>query len=1010
MRRWIEFNVRHPFIVFIIILGVTALSGFGFKRLYFDGSTEALMPKEDMAYKLGERAKEVFLDSRTFMMTAIETTGGSKLFSPEVFAVINSMVDEIEEFKDFNREVEERRLSLLLETGNISIVEKTARVKKSAPEKPLPVSKNKTASKDELESELDKEIFGNERKTVPEKTPPVKKNETVSKDELEAELDKEIFGDKKKAGPKKKRSVREPEDIWDLSRPVTGKFYVKALRERNAFNPDHYTPVTLGHLKKKLEAGALPQLNTILRYKRLMNLPDDVRLTEKQYMDIVEGWETVYLYKSMEIVKSFINPVSGEDILGSQGELKPVSFIPEDENGMRKLPETEKDFAEYRKKILNNPAFRNGLYSMDDKGRIRALAMSMVLRPRKDHIEIFNYFTELIEKYNRSPVKLTRIGLPVIQKYIRDFMKKDLLRFMPLVILVVVLTFFLNFRTVRGVFLPTVSVLLGTFWTLGIMGLFKIPITLVVNMLPPLLIAVGSSYSIHIFNQYILDRDEIEREGRKAGIINSMSHISVTVMLAALTTFVGFLTLTVNQVSSLRDFGIFAAFGTLLAMMISSALIPSALVLMKLVPFKKKEEKGKNRSVQKILEVFSRLSLNHSKPVVLTAFLLIAVFSYGITKIRVETSPLFQFKKDSYIYKSDIRVGQLFNGSALVNLVIDSGKKNGVKDPEFLKLTEEIRKWIVKKENRENYLFLHTLSFGDIIKRMHKAMNAEKPEYFSIPDRRSTIEDYLELYSGEDRNSDGRVDSFEQFVDPGYRYANILIRVGSLKDKLFSTAINARGQEKVREYLKNHPVAGKYRWHFVGETINFTVLSDLIVKGQILSVILTLLIVALVVFFLFKNWQVGLLALIPISTSIILVYGIMGYLNIPLDIPKALLAAIAIGIGVDDTIHMLKTIRHNLLSGYSIEESINLSYREAGMAIVYTSVALVLGFSVLLLSEFVPVFYLGWLVASTMVATTVSALLLLPAVIILFKLPIYRESSNRIFKYINFNRLFQPDN
>ncbi len=1003
MRRWIEFNVRHPRIVILVIIAVTALSGFGFKSLYFDGSTEALMPKEDMAYRLGERAKEVFLDSRTFMMTAIEPEGKSRLFSPGVFALINNMVNEIEEFKDFNREAEERRLALLLETGKISVIKKTV------PEKLLPEKKGKTLRKDKLESELDKEIFGNEKKKVPEKPLPLKKKKTVSKNELESELDSEIFGDGKKAGPRKKSAVSEPEDIWDLSRPVTGKFYVKALRKRNSFNPELYTPVTLGRLKEKLGEDALPQLNTILRYRELNNLRADHRLTRDQYMEIVESWETVYLYKSMEIVKSFINPISGEDILGSKGELKPVSFIPEDENGMRILPQTEKEFAEYRKKILNNPALKNGLYSMDKNGKIRALAMSILLRPRHDHIDIFNYFMALIEKYNRAPVKLTRIGLPVIQKYIRDFMKQDLLRFMPLVILVVIMTFFLNFRSVRGVFLPTVSVILGTFWTLGIMGLFRIPITLVVNMLPPLLVAVGSSYSIHIFNQYILDREEIEREGRKAGIISSMSHISITVMLAALTTFVGFMTLTVNQVSSLRDFGIFAAFGTLLAVLISSALIPSALVMMKLLPFKKKEKKS-NQFVLKILELFNRLALRHAKPVVIIAFILIASFSYGIKNIRVETSPLFQFKKDSYIYRSDIRVGQLFNGSALVNLVIDSGKKNGVKEPEFLKLTEEIREWILRKENREKYLFLHTLSFGDVIKRMHKAMNGEKPEYYSIPGKRSTIEDYLELYSGEDRNSDGRVDSFEQFVDPNYRYANILIRVGSLKDKLFSTSINARGQERVREYLKSHPVAGKYRWYFVGETINFTVLSNLIIRGQILSVILTLLIVALVVFFLFQNWQVGLLSLIPISTSIILVYGTMGYLNIPLDIPKALLAAIAIGIGVDDTIHMLKTIRHNLLAGYSLEESITISYREAGMAIVYTSVALILGFSVLLLSEFVPVFYLGWLVASTMIATTVSALLLLPSVIILFKIPIYRENGSRIFKYINFNRLFRLDN
>jgi len=187
------------------------------------------------------------------------------------------------------------------------------------------------------------------------------------------------------------------------------------------------------------------------------------------------------------------------------------------------------------------------------------------------------------------------------------------------------------------------------------------------------------------------------------------------------------------------------------------------------------------------------------------------------------------------------------------------------------------------------------------------------------------------------------------------------------------------------------------------------VLSDLILKGQILSVIITLFLVAIIIFLLFRNWQAALISIIPITTSIVITYGIMGYLDIHLDSSKALLAAVAIGIGVDDTIHMLKTLRHNLRKGMSMTDAMNKTHREAGLAIVYTSLALIFGFSVLIISEFVPVQYLGVLIAMTMISTTISALVLLPSVIILLKLPLEKELQWKIFKWINLGRFFEVE-
>ncbi|MCP4131295.1 MAG: MMPL family transporter [bacterium] len=960
MKKWIQFNIDHPKIVLLILLVITLAAGSGLAKIYFDSSTETVMPKKDMAYKLGLRAKKIFSDTKTYMLTAIEPLEGKELLSNEVFSHLDKLVTELEEFYEFDFEQENKRLALLLELSNVS---------------PVPAEEN-TAQTEPHE--------------IPEAEPAAE--ETDPHDSGGA-------------------------DAWDLDKTIKTDFYAEPARPRNRFNYERFQPIRFGLLFDKLDPPGRRMLETITRYKEFGTINHDDILTRARFRDILETWETVYLYKSMEIIKSVMNPVSGEDIAGTEDELRPVKFLEEDENGLRILPETEEDFARYKEKIFKNPSFDSTLYSIDPAtNKFRALAISLELRPLNDHNEIFDYLQVLIDKYNTSPVKLTSVGIPVMMKYVVDYMKSDLRKFMLLVFFVIIITFYLNFRLFRGVLLPAVSVGLASLWTIGLVGHLGIPITLVVNILPPLLVAIGSSYSIHIFNQYLHSQEEIHDRGKREGIHKSMSHISSTVMLAAFTTFIGFMTLTVNQVESLQHFGVFAAIGTLFSMVISVMLIPSALMLMDLLPKtgagKRDETVNRNHTntlVKKILDFFSFLSLKHSSLVVVGALVLIVGFIFGIYLIKVETAPLYNFKDDSYIYQSDMVIGELFKGSLAINVIIDSGRENGAKDPEFLSVIDEISSLIATPEGRKRYHFLHTLSFADVIKRMHKAMNGDKDGYYSIPESEETIREYLEIFAGEDRDSDGRPDSMERFVDSYYRYVNIFVRLGAVDGKLFSTEVNAQGQKWIRNFLANHPKARSYKCYFAGEPINMFALARLVVRGQLISIFLTLFVVALVIFLLFRNWQAALVSLIPISSSIIIIYGTMGYLGIPLDLPKALLAAMAIGIGVDDTIHMLKTLRHNLLKGFPMHEAMKRTYVEAGMAIVYTSIALIFGFSVLLLSEFKPIMFLGWLVASTMIATTIAALLLLPAVIIFFKIPLEKELDWAVFKRLNLNRFFELD-
>jgi len=969
MKKWIEFNLNHPRVIFILILLITIAASYGLSKLHFDSSTEALLPREDRVYRISQRAKKVFGDNKTFMMAAFESTEGKELLSHEILTHIDKLITELEEFKNFNRGLEDERLETIISLGNIETI------RGKSPDKSDQV--NSASIKNEMEDELDAEILG-ENSSSSVKTA-ADKNKTSS-------------------------------DIWDLTRELKKDFFALPIRERNKYIYDNYSPISLARLRDELDPGAVKQLQTILITNKMEKLPENHPLSEKEFRSILEKWETSYLYKSMEIIKTLMDPISGEDILGTENELLPVKMLPLDSTGKRIIPNSREEFAIFKEKLQRNPSFESLLYSRGEGKTIEALAMNMELRPLEDHGEIFKYLYDVIMKYNNGPVKITPAGMPVYNKFLRDYMENDLVKLIPLVVIVVIISFFMNFRMVRGIVLPTLSVILSTVWTLGLMGYFNVPITLLVNLLPPLLVAVGSSYSIHIFNQYLQDQDLIEKKGKKWGLTNGMSNISATVLLAALTTFIGFMTLSTNQLTSLKDFGIFAAIGTLLAMLVSIMLIPSALMMMRLLPAGKKNKSGKaehtNIVVRKLIDSFAWLSLKHPGPTVAITGIVIAICIVGITRLETETSHMHYFHDDSFLYQSDLYIGRMFKGTLVMNLIIDSGSPNGIKDPAFLNKIERIRAHLELPENSRKTHILHTASFCDVIKRMHMAMNSDNPEFFRIPEKRSAVLDYMEIFTGDDRDSDGRIDSLEGFVDTDYRYTNIMIRMGPVNGVPPSLNTIVAAEKNIENFLTDEAGFKKDSWNLAGEALYMIVLSDYIIRGQIRSIVLTLLTISLVIFMLFKNWKASVVAIIPISASIIIIYGFMGFTGIPLDIPKAILAAIAIGIGVDDTIHMLKTLRFNLKKGLPLHDALTIAYKEAGTAIVYTSVALIMGFSMFLLSEFVPIFYFGWLVTATMVSTTFTALVLLPAVIVFFNINLGEGKIIPALRWMDLGRFF----
>ena len=711
--------------------------------------------------------------------------------------------------------------------------------------------------------------------------------------------------------------------------------------------------------------------------------------------------------KKQEVIDTIISPLTAQDITGKNDTLETYDLIETDNNGKRILPSSTEEIDKFREKLERNPAFEKGLYARNPQsGLITDFCTVIKFVNLKDQDPAAREVMEIIDSHHG--LDLISSGVPFVNISINNYMHADLFKNISLVLLVVIIIFYLNFRSVRGVILPFITLCMAELWTFGLMGYIGYKVTAVGVSLPSLLIAVGSSYSIHILNQYYSDFDMITKTDRRAGLQKSMSHISLTVLLAGLTTFIAFMTLASSQILAIREWGIISAIGVMFAVFISCSLIPACLTLLPNTRPSVLFGKGKNVKttiVDRIIDLMTKGAIVHHRKVLVVVIVLIVVSIAGLFRINIETDVMSHFKKNDDVRINMRDINNKFGGSTCYEIIIDSGEVDGVKSPEFLTGMEKLRAWLVSDDNPDLNIG-QTGSFSDFIKTMHMAMNNDDPLFYKVPDNQMDIIDYLEIYSGDDDDSDGRFDEFEPYVDADFRASNLSARLCSKEGKKVSTSEMKYIATKISDYLeKNLPE--NYSFSISGFPMMNVNLVHYIVRGQLQSLFLSLIVVGIILTLLFQNIRACPLALIPMSVAVIANFGIMGWLQINLDVATSIIAAITIGIGVDDTVHFLNTFRQHRAEGSDIDEAITKTLAVSGKAILFTSLALIFGFSILITSHFWPIVLFGILMASTMINTTIGALLVLPAVIKATGVNLDKPRSETwLSKYLNIDKIF----
>jgi len=621
---------------------------------------------------------------------------------------------------------------------------------------------------------------------------------------------------------------------------------------------------------------------------------------------------------------------------------------------MPKAPETDAARDDLRTYVVGQEMYVNNIISSD--GLYAGIVVELL--PNVDDSAVYTSLRQVIDaQANADDIYVA--GGPAVNAEMTTSMKGDLVQLIPFVLLVLAIVLYLSLRTVAGVILPLAVVLLTVIWTAGLMAWLGIPMAMISTTLPIMLIAIGVADAIHILTEYYAGLRGGEE--KRSAIRTVVKHIGVAIVLTSITTLVGFLSLGTSPVQQVMQFGLFVGFGVMAALAITLTLIPAALELGR-GPKLGARKATKPSISTRVLTWLSKFVVKRRKALLIVGSVLFVLAAIGSTRLAVETNTLRFFRPETPIREATEVVDSSFGGSESLSVIVNGD----IKSPDVLNGMLEFQDWANTLPEVG-----YTASVADYVTQINEALHDNDPVERVIPQTRNAVAQEILLYEMSSDPSD-----FARVVNYNYEQARVVLRMESLSSSELGALVQQVEDEAVRSADSQFDV------EVMGSTYLFKVLTDLLVSGQILSLLVSLLGVALVVGLIFRSVRFGLLSMIPLGFTITLNFGIMGWLNIPLDTATTMLASIAIGIGVDYTVHFLSKYRRELRAGNTSHAAVGETIQTTGRAISYNVVAVAAGFAVLLFSSFGPIATLGALVALSMGVSGLAALTLLPAALI----------------------------
>ena len=571
-----------------------------------------------------------------------------------------------------------------------------------------------------------------------------------------------------------------------------------------------------------------------------------------------------------------------------------------------------------------------------------------------------------------------RVGgwLPVYE-ITRGYIVRELPLLGGIAALITLLVCLLSFATLRAVALPLLAIGMALLWTLGLMALAGVPLSLSSLMLPPLIFALGSSYSVHLLNRYFgmaaaaPDRSrprgatDAPETTRRDVVARATGSASQTVVLASLTTAAGFTSLLVSGIPRVREFGLFAAAGILICALVTLLLYPAVLALLPLPTCAQRERLTRGR-LATLAALLTRLTVRRRWPLFALLGLLSVAFAAAVGGVRYQTD-VAGFFRGSVPAVEDNRVLMDRFGSYLdLNLTVTTGDAAGLSDASLLRALADF------EESVQGHRYVsHVTSIVGYLRALNHAV-AGSASYPQNPTVVSLFQRFLKLGAASGIDFGGLVD---------FPRGRVTTRIWIRSDTTGWLLLEHEMRELVQFLRDRAERAFPARWEpeLWGWSMVTLRVAEILAREQLVSTAASIVLVLLITSVAFRSVRFGLLALLPLATAIMLAFVLMALFRIPLDALTVSFAGVAIGVGVDDSIHFLLHYRRARRSDH--HAAVAVAMQHAGRAILITTAAIVAGMAPLAFSRFLPVVYLAVLISTTLIGATLGALVLVPALL-----------------------------
>lgn len=629
--------------------------------------------------------------------------------------------------------------------------------------------------------------------------------------------------------------------------------------------------------------------------------------------------------------------------------------------------------AQLKSTLAANPIYLNTIVSAD----MRTAAILVELKERSDGFQkMLEPVHAIIDSERREGIEITLGGNPVYLDKTEVFAQRINLLF-PIAILIIGLLHFEAFRTKQGLILPLVTALMAVAWGMGLMGLLKRPMDIFNSPTPILILAVAAGHAVQLLKRYYeeyarLRKQSPELDAKAANyeaVILSLTGVGPVMLIAGTVAALGFFSLMVFDIATIRAFGLFTGMGILSALILEMTFIPAVRSLLPAPSEKDINNELRERFWGRFPRWLGKQLHCYNKRRGLYAItaLIVLVSAWGMSRINIDNATKNFFADNLPIQQDDAFLNQQLGGTNSLYIMVEGKSADVIKDPHLLAGIDHIQRFA----EAQPYVG-KTLSLVDYLKRMNQAMNADRTDANQLPADANLIAQYLLLYS-----MSGEPGDFDSFVDYQYQNAKITLLLKTGSNSYIKTLVSKLEEETRKTF------GDRVTIRFGGDVAQTIALTDTMVEGKLRNILQIALAIFVISAIAFRSLVAGAIVLVPLALAVVAVFGVMGLAGIPLNIPNSLISAMAVGIGADYAIYWLYRMREEVAKGTEANEAVINTQGSAGKAALFVATAVAGGYAVLSLSIGYNVhLWLSMFIVIAMLVSVLASLTLIPALVL----------------------------